>query len=108
MFVSSIFAVAYPSLSISSIAFVQAVNLLSGRMIKSRLKSISQPRIVFVSSNRASDSSSFLASIVSHGIGSASARGLEHVSNIRRGALSHLTRLSVPLISTVNDITSPI
>ena len=89
MFISSVFAVVVPLLSIASIAFVQAVNLMSGRMINSLLKSMNQPRIVFVSSNGAFDSSLFLVSIVSCGIGPALARGLEHMSNIRRGALLH-------------------
>ncbi len=106
IFVSSIFVVVVPSLIIDSIAVVQAVNLLSDRMIKSHQKLMSQPRIVFVSYSKASDSSLFLASIVSLEMGLLSSRGREHMSNMRRGALLHWMRLSEPSTSTVNETKS--
>jgi hypothetical protein len=89
MFISKTFAVADPSEIMASIAAVQALNLLSGRMIKSCWKSMSQPRIVFLSSNGALDSSLLQASIISQGIGVFGSRGWEKVSNMRRGAQSH-------------------
>ncbi len=52
MFVSRVLAVAVPLFIVVSIAAVQALNLLSGKMIKSPWKSMSQPEITFVSSNR--------------------------------------------------------
>ncbi len=55
MFVSNTFAVDEPSKIISSISFVQVLNLLSGRIIKSWQKLINQPKMAFFSSNKALD-----------------------------------------------------
>jgi hypothetical protein len=48
----------------------------------------------------------FIASIVLQGMGSFGSNGCKHVSMARRGVQSHLTKLSVPLTSTVTDIKS--
>ncbi len=106
LFVSRVFAVAVLLLIIVSIAAVQALNLLYGRMIKNQRKLMSQPKITFVSSNGASDSSLFWASIVSLGMGLFGSNGCEHVSNMRRGTLLHQKRLSKPSISTTNNTKS--
>ncbi len=106
LFVSRVFAVAVPLLIIVSIAAAQALNLLYGRMIKNRRKSMSQPKITFVSSNGASDSSLFQASIISLGMGLFGSNGCEHVSNMRKGTLLHRKRLSKPSISTTNNTKS--
>jgi len=88
MFDSISFAVEAPSSD-------HAINLFLGRRIKSWRKLMSHP---------ASDFSLFLASIVSWGIGSFLCSGREHVSNARRGARLHGTRLSVPSMSTVREM----
>ena len=88
MLASMSFAVKVSSLIIFLMASDHATNLFSGRQIKRRRKSTSHPRITFCSSRRASDSSLFLASIVSRGIGSFSCSGREHVSKARRGAIT--------------------
>ena len=98
------FAVKASSLIIFLMASDHAMNLFSGRQIKSWQKLISHPRITFCSLRRASDCSLFLASIVSQGIGLFSCSGHEHVSNARRGMQSHRTRLSVPSTSTVREM----
>ncbi len=97
------FGVDVLQLSICLILVVQATNLLSGGFINSQQKLISHPVIVLISSRGASDLSLFLASIVLRGIGSFWSNGLEHVSNIRMGALMHRMRLSDPSMSTVSD-----
>ncbi len=84
--VSKTFTVADLLEIMASIAAVQALNLLCGRMIKSCWKSMSQPRIVFLSSNGALDSSLLQASIVCQGIGLFGSSGQEQVLNMRRGA----------------------
>ncbi len=69
IFVSSSFAVIIPSESIVLITLVHTLYLFFGRKIKSCLKSINQPRIVFLSSSGVSDASLLHASITSQGIG---------------------------------------
>ena len=56
--------------SISRIALLQAVYLLSGRAMVNRLKSKIQPKIVLISSGLASASNLLRAAISSLGIGS--------------------------------------
>lgn len=68
MLVSNSFAVEVPSLIIVLMVSIHAMNLLLGRQIRSRQKSMSHPRITFCSSRRASDFNLFLASVVSPGM----------------------------------------
>ena len=108
MLVSSTLAVTVPSLSICSMAAAQATSLLSGSLIRRRRKSISHPRIVFVSWRRASAVSLLMASIVSRGIGSFKSSGRARVLVPSSGPRSHQTRLSVPSTSTVSETISSI
>ncbi len=106
MFCSISFAVDDSSSIIYLIDIIHALNLLSGSWISSRRQPLDHPRMVFCSSSSASEWSLFLASITLQGMGLFGLRGLEHVSNAMRGARSHLSKLSVSLMSTASKIKS--
>ncbi len=106
MFCSISIAVEDSSSIIFLIDIFHTLDLLSGSWMRSRQKSMNHPKMVFCSSSKASEWSLFLASIVSRGMGSFELRGLEHMLNARRDAQLHLSKLSVPLMSTASEIKS--
>ena len=77
MLVLRFFVIDVPSLSIFTMAAIQAINLLSGSLTSRQRKSISHPRIILISWRSASALSYFIASIVSRGIGSFGSKMLE-------------------------------
>ena len=102
MLASISFAVEASSLIIFLMASNHATNLFSGRLIKSWRKSISHPRITFCSLRRASDSSLFLAYIVSRGIWLFSCSKQEHVSKARRGR-DHIKQYCPSLLRPLSE-----